>query len=139
MILINRQVNNHYSMGGTHFLQTGYLLLNRNAPLLSLSDKITCSPSPISSNDHITHTKTIFLQDDHCLSRSSVSQTLWNTMLPCIFYIGMLILLLYYPAHSLRVTVSIKKEASSLFTHCWLLIILLILFTSLRLRQFFYF
>ena len=32
MILINRQVNNHYSMGGTHFLQTGYLLLNRNAP-----------------------------------------------------------------------------------------------------------
>jgi len=39
-------------------------------------------------------------------------------MLPCIFYIGMLILLLYYPAHSLRVTVSIKKEASSLFTHC---------------------
>ena len=33
MILINRQVNNHYSMGGTHFLQTGYLLLNRNAPL----------------------------------------------------------------------------------------------------------
>ena len=33
-------------------------------------------------------------------------------MLPCIFYIGMLILLLYYPAHSLRVTVSIKKEAS---------------------------
>ena len=34
MILINRQVNNHYSMGGTHFLQTGYLLLNRNAPLL---------------------------------------------------------------------------------------------------------
>ena len=80
-----------------------------------------------------------FLQDDHCLSRSSVSQTLWNTMLPCIFYIGMLILLLYYPAHSLRVTVSIKKEASSLFTHCWLPIILLILFTSLRLRQFFYF
>ena len=38
--------------------------------------------------------------------------------LPCIFYIGMLILLLYYPAHSLGVTVSIKKEASSLFTHC---------------------
>lgn len=34
MILINRQVNNHYSMGGTHFLQTGYLLLNRNAPFL---------------------------------------------------------------------------------------------------------
>ena len=33
MIFINRQVNNHYSMGGTHFLQTGYLLLNRNAPL----------------------------------------------------------------------------------------------------------
>jgi hypothetical protein len=29
----------------------------------------------------------------------------------------MLILLLYYPAHSLGVTVSIKKEASSLFTH----------------------
>ena len=39
-------------------------------------------------------------------------------MLPCIFYIVMLILLLYYPAHSLGVTVSIKKEASSLFTHC---------------------
>ena len=38
-------------------------------------------------------------------------------MLPCIFYIVMLILLLYYPAHSLGVTVSIKKEASSLFTH----------------------
>ena len=32
MIFINRQVNNHYSMVGTHFLQTGYLLLNRNAP-----------------------------------------------------------------------------------------------------------
>ena len=37
MILINRQVNNHYSMGGTHFLQTGYLLLNRNAPFVILS------------------------------------------------------------------------------------------------------
>jgi len=36
MILINRQVNNHYSMGGTHFLQTGYLLLNRNAPHILL-------------------------------------------------------------------------------------------------------
>ena len=24
-------------MGGTHFLQTGYLLLNRNAPLLQLT------------------------------------------------------------------------------------------------------
>ena len=34
MILINRQVSNHYSMGGTHFLQTGYLLLNRNAPYI---------------------------------------------------------------------------------------------------------
>lgn len=31
-------------------------------------------------------------------------------MLPCIFYIVMLILLLYYPAHSLGVTVSIKKK-----------------------------
>ena len=39
MILINRQVNNHYSMGGTHFLQTGYLLLNRNAPCLILGIK----------------------------------------------------------------------------------------------------
>ena len=33
MIFINRQVNNHYSMGDTHFLQICYLLLNRNAPL----------------------------------------------------------------------------------------------------------
>jgi len=37
MILINRQVNNHYSMGGTHFLQTGYLLLNRNASSLKIA------------------------------------------------------------------------------------------------------
>ena len=37
MIFINRQVNNHYSMVGTHFLQTGYLLLNRNAPSKCLS------------------------------------------------------------------------------------------------------
>ena len=32
MIFINRQVNNHYSMEDTHFLQTRYLLPNRNAP-----------------------------------------------------------------------------------------------------------
>ena len=38
--------------------------------------------------------------------------------------------------HLFGVTVSIKKEASSLFTHYWLPI-LLILFTSLRLRQVF--
>ena len=38
--------------------------------------------------------------------------------------------------HLFEVTVSIKKEASSLFTHYWLPI-LLILFTSLRLRQVF--
>lgn len=42
MILINRQVNNHYSMGGTHFLQTGYLLLNRNAPFLEHSKMLQC-------------------------------------------------------------------------------------------------
>ena len=38
--------------------------------------------------------------------------------------------------HLFGVTVSIKKEASSLFTHYWLPI-LFILFTSLRLRQVF--
>ena len=27
-------------MGGTHFLQTGYLLLNRNAPLRAILNKI---------------------------------------------------------------------------------------------------
>ena len=85
----------------------------------------------------ILRTKTIFLQDDHCLSRSSVSQTLWNTMLPCIFYIVILILFYYFTIqHLFEVTVSIKKEASSLFTHYWLPI-LFILFTSLRLRQVF--
>ena len=72
------------------------------------------------------------------IRKSTVSQTHWNTMLPCIFYIVMLILLLYYPAHSPGVTVSIKKEASSLFTHYWLPI-LLILFTSLRLKHVFHF
>jgi len=40
MILINRQVNNHYSMGGTHFLQTGYLLLNRNAPFFAKKEQL---------------------------------------------------------------------------------------------------
>ena len=40
--------------------------------------------------------------------------------------------------HLFGVTVSIKKEASSLFTHYWLPI-LLILFTSLRLKRVFHF
>ena len=40
-------------------------------------------------------------------------------MLPCIFYIVMLILLLYYPAHSLGVTVSIKKRSQQ-FIHALL-------------------
>ena len=32
MIFINRQVNNHHSIGSTHVLQIGYLLLNQNTP-----------------------------------------------------------------------------------------------------------
>ncbi len=37
MIIINRQVNNHYSKGDTHFLQIRCLLLNRNAPVIWLT------------------------------------------------------------------------------------------------------
>ena len=55
-------------------------------------------------------------------------------MLPRIFYIVLLDIITLLYDMPLGVTVSIKKVVSSLFTHYWLPI-LLILFTSLCLRQ----
>ena len=68
MIFINRQVNNHYSMVGTHFLQTGYLLLNRNAPSVLLS---------------VAHNSYAFLLLSH-------------TYFMCFFYIHFLLLIFRY-------------------------------------------
>ena len=68
----------------------------------------------------------------HCISNS-----LKYHASPHFLYHPIDIITLLYDM-PMGVTVSIKKEASSLFTHYWLPI-LLILFTSLRLRQVFHF
>ena len=90
--------------------------------------------------DHSPHQMTIFRIErlspietqKHCISNSLK----YNASLHFLYRpIDIITLLCDIP---LGVTVSIKKEASSLFTH-YCLPILLILFTSLRLRQVFHF
>ena len=81
---------------------------------------------------HITHYLLPVNTQKHCISNS-----LKYHASPHFLYHPIDIITLLYDM-PLGVTVSIKKEASSLFTHYWLPI-LLILFTSLRLRQVFHF
>ena len=77
---------------------------------------------------HITHYLLPVNTQKHCISNSLKYHASPNFLYCPIDIITLL------SDTPLGVTVSIKKEASSLFTHYWLPI-LLILFTSLRLRQ----